>query len=222
MSVVSVVDAAEALEVSPRRVRQLIADGHLGANRVGRSWVIERSDLDRLVVGVTGRPWSPASAWAVLRLAAGGDLSGLSPLERSRARRRLAEHGLDGLVDRLRSRSERREMYAHPSAVQRIERDGEIVRGGVSALSDHDVDLIVADRAEVYVAASDVDDLVDRHALEPDADRPNVVVHIVDEDVWPFGNADRVAPWPVVAVDLIDASDERSRRAGQELIERRR
>jgi len=62
MSVVSVVDAAEALEVSPRRVRQLIADGHLRANRVGRSWVIERSDLDRLVVGVTGRPWSPASA----------------------------------------------------------------------------------------------------------------------------------------------------------------
>ncbi|WP_420451171.1 hypothetical protein [Ilumatobacter sp.] len=56
--------------------------------------------------------------------------------------------------------------------------------------------------------------------LEPDADRPNLIVRIVDGDVWPFAEHVNVAPWPVVAVDLLDADDERSRRASLELIER--
>lgn len=222
MSVIGVAEAASELEMSPRRVRQLIADGQLVADRIGRSWVIERAGLDRLKVGAVGRPWSAASAWAVLRLAAGDDSSEMSALERSRARRRLADHGLVGLVDRLRSRSERKQMYAHPGALARIHSDKAIVRGGVSALDDHDVDLIVSDAAEVYVKASAARGVVDRHALEVDVERPNVLVHVVDDDVWPFDDGENVAPWPVVAIDLIDAHDERSQRAGRELIERHR
>lgn len=222
MSIVDVAKAASELEVSPRRVRQLIAEGQLAADRIGRSWAIEGSDLERVKLGSAGRPWSAASAWAVLRLAAGADSPGMSALERSRARRRLADHGLVGLVDRLRSRSERKQMNAHPSALERIHRDAATVRGGVSALDDHDVDLIVSDAAEVYVKASAASDLIDRHALEVDAERPNIIVHVVDDDVWPFDDAERVAPWPVVAIDLIDAHDERSQRAGRELIERHR
>lgn len=219
MSLSSVADAAVKLGVSARRVRQLLASGEMDGQQVGRSWVIDGAAINRLRPKRVGRPWSAASAWAVLELAAGGDPE-LSPVERSRARKRLAESGLAGLVGQLRSRSERREMYAHPSALDRICDEADVVRGGVSGLDEHDVDLIVSDEAEIYVPASKVADLEDRYALERNADRPNLIVRVVDDDVWSFDDDANVAPWPVVAVDLLDADDERSRRAGLELIER--
>lgn len=219
MSALSVTDVAVELGVSDRRVRQLLASGELMGQQLGRAWVIDSAAIDRLRAKRVGRPWSAASAWAVLELAAGRNPE-LSPVERSRARRRLADNGLAGLVGQLRSRSERLEMYAHPSALDRIGNDAKVVAGGVSALNALDVDLIVSDEAEVYVRAGEVAGLVDRHALDPDADRPNLIVRVVDDDVWPFAKGVSVAPWPVVAVDLLDADDERSVRAGLELIER--
>lgn len=215
----SVADAAEELGVSDRRVRQLLASGELFGQQLGRAWVIDSASIDRLRPKRVGRPWSAASAWAVLELAAGGNPE-LSPVERSRARKRLAGSGLAGLVDQLQSRSERCEMYVHPSALDRVGDDADVVRSGVSAAGVYDVDLIVSDEAEVYVRSSKVAGLVDRYALRPNPDRSNLVVRVVDDDVWPFEDHSRVAPWPVVAVDLLDAYDERSRRAGLELIER--
>lgn len=38
--------AAEALRISPMRVRQLAQSGQLPARRLGRDWVIRRADLD--------------------------------------------------------------------------------------------------------------------------------------------------------------------------------
>ncbi len=81
------------------------------------------------------------------------------------------------------------------------------------------MDLIVRDAAEVYVRDGDVADLADSYALDRHADRPNVILHVVDDGLF---DDEQVAPWPVVAVDLLDADDERSRRAGLELIERQR
>ena len=213
--------AADVLDVSPRRVRQLLESGQLAGQQLGRSWVIEQGDIDRLRRNGAGRPWSASSAWAVLELAAGHEPE-LSPVERSRARRRLADHGLGGLVEQLRARAERREVYAHPSVLGRVVGDGRVVRGGVSAASHYRADLIVQDAAEVYVRAGDVVDLVDSYALDEDAVRPNVILHVVDDEVWPFDDQQQIASWAVVAVDLLDADDERSQRAGCELIERHR
>jgi excisionase family DNA binding protein len=221
MPALSVADAAVALGVSDRRVRQLLASGELFGRQLGRAWVIDSAAIERLRPKRVGRPWSAASAWAVLELAAGDDPE-LSPVERSRARKRLAGSGLAGLVDQLQSRSDRREMYAHPSALDRVGDDADVVRSGVSALGIYDVDLIVSDEAEVYVRSSKLADLMDRYALQSDPDRSNLIVRVVDDGVWPFGNDASVAPWPVVAVDLLDSGDERSCRAGLELIERHR
>jgi len=71
MSLLGVDDAAEELAVSPRRVRQLLASGQLPEQRVGRSWAIDRADIRQLRRSGAGRPWSAASAWAALHLAAG-------------------------------------------------------------------------------------------------------------------------------------------------------
>jgi excisionase family DNA binding protein len=219
MSVVGVADAAEELEVSPRRVRQLLASGQLSGQRLGRSWAIERAEVERLRRNEVGRPWSALSAWAVLDLAGEGNPD-LSPVDRSRARKRLAEHGLSDLVGQLRARADRRQMYAHPSALERVVHAADVVRGGVSGASEHEADLIARDFAEIYVRASQMSDLVDRYALDDDSDRPNLIVRVVDDEVWPFDPDVKVAHWPVVAVDLLDAADERSRRAGLDLIER--
>lgn len=217
----NVARAADVLDVSPRRVRQLLESGQLAGQQLGRSWVIDRGDIDRLRRNGAGRPWSASSAWAVLELAAGHEPE-LSPVERSRARRRLADHGLRGLVEQLRARANRREVYAHPSVLGRVALDDRAVRGGVSAAHEYHADSILQDAAEVYVRAGDVVNLVDSYALDEDVDRPNVILHVVDDEAWPFDNGRQVASWPVVAVDLLDANDERSQRAGRELIERHR
>jgi hypothetical protein len=212
---------ADVLDVSPRRVRQLLESGQLAGEQLGRNWVIDRGDVDRLRRSGAGRPWNASSAWAVLELAAGRKPE-LSPVERSRARRRLADHGLAGLVVQLRARAERHEGYVHPSVLDRVGGDDRVVRGGVSAAREYRVDLIIQDAAEVYVRAGDVADLADSYALDGDADRPNVILHVVDDNAWPFDDDEQIASWAVVAVDLLDADDERSRRAGLELIERQR
>ena len=48
--------AAAELGVSDSRVRQLILEGKLPAQKFGRSHVIKRSDLKNIVIGNRGRP----------------------------------------------------------------------------------------------------------------------------------------------------------------------
>ena len=213
-----VADAAEELGVSARRVRQMLADGVLAGERVGRAWIIDREQLPR-VVGVrpaVGRPWRPASAWAVLALADGEEVD-LSPVDRSRARDRL-ELGLDQLVARLAARCERRWFYAHPGVLDRLA--DEVVRAGISAAADHRADLVVGEGAEGYVRAGEIDRLIEQFGLDDQAARPNVLLRVVDDDVWPFASGQRHAARSVVGVDLLEADDPRSRRAGAGLLAR--
>lgn len=211
-----VAEAAEQLGVSARRVRQMLADGVLDGERVGRAWVIDREQLRRVaeVRPEVGRPWSPASAWAVLALADGEEVD-LSPVDRSRARRRLGL-GLDHLVGRLAARCERRRFYVHPGVLDRLA--DEVVRAGISAAAHHGADLVISESVEGYVRAGDIDHLVDQLALDDQAARPNVLLRIVDDGVWPFEADQRYAGRSVVGVDLLEAGDPRSRRAGAELL----
>jgi excisionase family DNA binding protein len=48
--------AAQELGVTDSRVRQLILDGKLPAQKFGRSHMIKRNDLKRLELGNVGRP----------------------------------------------------------------------------------------------------------------------------------------------------------------------
>ena len=55
------------------------------------------------------------------------------------------------------------------------------------------------------------------HALrEVSEASANLILRSV-EDLWPF-KSERVAPKAVVAVDLLDSADQRSRRAGSKLL----
>ena len=150
---------------------------------------------------------------------ANGDAVQASPVDRSRAKKRL-QVGLEPLAKRLFSRAQSRWFYGHPAVHSEVLSHPSVVASGVSALNAHSVDLIVSDQAEAYVPESRVSELADRFALDADSDKPNVQLRVVNDDDWPFEADQRVAPAPVVAVDLLDADDERSQRAARELLAR--
>ena len=210
-------EAAEELGVSSRRVRQMLADGVLVGERVGHSWVIDSEDVKSAVLSPreVGRPWSAASAWAVLALADGRG-EDLSPVERSRARARLA-NGCGPILGRLGARAVRRSFYAHPGVVSRLNEAPEVVRGGVSAGADLGVDIIAPGEMEGYARADDLAGLV-RFALVEQTERSNVVLRVVEDSVWPFRKGQDHAGRTAVAVDLLESDDPRSRRAGSDLL----
>ena len=218
MRLLGVGDAATELGVSRRRVRQMLSRGTLAGQRVGRTWVVDRADLElfRYQRRPAGRPWQPTSAWALLAVASGRDAA-FSASQRSRARRRL-ETGLEHFLGPLAARAEARRYYAHPSVIGILAAAAGVVRSGVSAANHFQLDLVVIDEFEGYVRASVLPDLLDRLALDQHAERPNVVLRVVEDEFWPFGSDEEVAPAPVVAVDLLEAGDGRSRRAANRLL----
>ena len=115
-------------------------------------------------------------------------------------------------------RAEPRRYYAHPSVVGMLAAAEGVVRSGVSAATHYQLDLVAVDEFEGYVRSSVVSDLVDRLALDRYAERPNVVLRVVEDEFWPFDSDEEVAPAPVVAVDLLEAGDGRSLRAAAPLL----
>ncbi len=218
MVMLGVSEAAAQLAVSPRRVRQMLSDGVLAGERIGRVWIIDSNELRKLHNRrpEVGRPWNAASAWAVLALAEGAEPD-ISPVERSRARKRLRE-GLDRVAGRLVARAEVHRFYAHPSVLDRLVDVPAVVRGGISAAVEHGAGLVAQDGVEGYVRSGDLDRLVAEFGLDQNAARPNVVFRVVDDAIWPFGIGQVAAGRAVVAVDLLESDDPRSRRAGAELL----
>ncbi|MCJ7541926.1 MAG: helix-turn-helix domain-containing protein [Desulfobacterales bacterium] len=56
MKLLSANDAAERLGVHHSRVRVLIRQGRLKAQKIGRTWVIREKDLKKLKILKRGRP----------------------------------------------------------------------------------------------------------------------------------------------------------------------
>jgi excisionase family DNA binding protein len=56
MNLINTVQAAETLGISVRRVRALISEGRLPAQRVGRDYVIQEKDLALVADRKPGRP----------------------------------------------------------------------------------------------------------------------------------------------------------------------
>ena len=218
---VSVLEAAEALGISARRVRALIDSGQIAARRSGRRvWLV---DLDaarsaRRRPRSAGQPISSRSAWAILDLAEGRRPHGLSASEIGRAKQRVRRLA-DLRPGALASRARVHRLRAHPGVLKRLGEDPALVLGGSSAAGRHGADLIAVDRVEAYIRPEDLAAFVSRYALRQAPDgRENVLIRVPSE--WQFPSGVRDAPVAVVAVDLIDAGDERSVRAGRKLLGR--
>lgn len=56
MKILSTAEAAEKLNVSPIRIRQLIREGRLPAKKLGRDYVVQEEDLALVENRQNGRP----------------------------------------------------------------------------------------------------------------------------------------------------------------------
>src|SRR5688572_15125152 len=130
MVLLSVSEVAEELAVSSRRVRQMLADGLLRGEQVGRARIVDRGSVREAQRRhqEAGRPWRSRSVWALLALA-NDDEPEVSAVELLRARRRL-EEGLESAVAKLRARGDERRFYAHPSVLDRLAGLPGFVRSG--------------------------------------------------------------------------------------------
>ena len=61
MDVISVKEASEILDLSPNRVREFIHDGRLSAVKIGRTYVLNRADVEAFaeIPRPDGRPPKP-------------------------------------------------------------------------------------------------------------------------------------------------------------------
>jgi hypothetical protein len=218
LSHLSVNDAAGRLNLSPQRVRALIASGDLRADRVGGGYV-----LDPSVVGsflrrerFSGRPLSSLNAWAVLANLSGRQ-EAVSTSRRSWYRlNSLIEAGGDPLVRALsgaepRAREERWRVLA--SDLARLELDSQIVLSGLAA-DDPRIDVrhqIKHDGLDGYVSADVLRALDVRLKPEKNSSQPNLILRVPRGASWILD--ERRAPSAVVAADLLKHDDSRVRRS---------
>ncbi len=218
MGFLSVQDAARKLGLSEQRVRVLVASHRIPAAKVGGRWLLpasalqERSVLDRF----PGRPLSPANAWAYLWLLSGRNPEWLDPSQRSHLKyRRYVDP--EELIARVRSRCRVESYWVHSGMLSKLRDDLRLVLSGVSAARKYSIDLLAEQEVEGYVRASELEALID-DVKAIDGERPNCLLRIVEEESWPFDNEERVAPALVAAIDLMESSNPRARRAGAALI----
>lgn len=200
------IEAADRLGVSPRRVQALVAGGRLPGEKVAGVWLVDPVDVARLGLrsGRRGRPLSPTGAWALLARLEGG--AGLAVYRGPAVCR---DRGW--LVNQVSRRGERRRLRCLPGLLEDCA--GELVVGGESAgvylgfgVSGS------ARRVEGYVRQSSAGGLVGRYRLKPAVgDDVNVLLRVVDDAVWPFAEGQRHVGPLVAAVDIAgDPVDDRA------------
>ncbi|WP_370617194.1 helix-turn-helix domain-containing protein [Mumia sp. Pv 4-285] len=214
-------EAAERLDVSPARVRQMLLAGDLVGRRVGRDWMVSAEDVARLQGHRRrpGRPLGPLRSWGLLDLLEGGEASWLSYSARSQVRgymSRLSDADADQWRSILRGRSRIVRAVAHPAAVPRLLARPDVHPAGPDVAARRAFDLVALEsQVEVYIAEEDWSAvrralaLRDASALEP----PNLIVRI-PQRVWPFASDAGISD-AALAADLLEAPEPRAVRAGQ-------
>lgn len=205
-------EVAQALNVSERRVRALIADGQLPAQRIFGRWAVPANAVAAHKPASAGRPLSSSSAWSVLgHLVAGQPLSSRLSYRVGSLRR---EHDL---LPRVRGLMARRgkpvRVWAFGPALDELADDDRVVVSGDRAVPD----LESAGPLRMYADDDDVEDLLADYGLrEVQGDRlPNAVIWAVpDLNAVPRDAMDPHRAAPVVAaLDLLEEGDPRAESA---------
>jgi excisionase family DNA binding protein len=227
MANVSVAEAAKRLGVGVPRIHQRIADGSLRAERIGSQWVVDELSLVRVAEHRSpGRPLSARSAWALIALTEGDDeaLARLAPVERSRAKARLAEifalvakprmteAGVRRVASALRSifrnRAKRELRKAASTDLSGLRSDARwqsLVSPALSGIASPDV--------EGYLAADDVEPLSREFLLTPVDSRANVTIHVL-----PRGQKSYPESKLLLAADLAEQRGPREELRAVELL----
>ncbi|MEZ0364288.1 helix-turn-helix domain-containing protein [Mycobacterium sp. pUA109] len=212
-------EVAEHLGVSERRVRAIIADGQLPAQRLMGRWAIPAQAVAAYKAKSAGRPMSEQSAWSVMNHLANGNKL------QSRMEFRLRKMNPDSAPQQLRSwlaaRGKPMRAWAFKPALEELQDDHRVVVSGDNAIAD----LEPIGRLCVYASAADVDDLAADYELRRVEDRrklPNAVVWVVENlGAVPRNPHDKHnAAEIVAAIDLLDDGDPRAVGVASDIIGR--
>ena len=218
--VLTTAEAAQQLGVSTHEIRRLIAAGDLAAEAAGRVWLVDEDSVRQRARSRVrrGRALAPATAWAALFEASGARASWLDDATRSRLRSWLRRHDAESIAAACRHRADRHDLRVLPAYRERLLATAGVVAGGVTAAVDAGADLVLMSNAltEVYCDTGTFERLTRQYGLAA-VGTPNLLVRIPRHEVHAVLRAEGL-PRAVVAVDLIDASDVRTRRAGTDLL----
>lgn len=220
MADVDINEAAKRLGLSARRVRAMADAGHVHARKVGARWLIDSSALvefaSRESSRRAGRPFSASHALGILFLASKEPAPWLSDYERWRIRR-YALPRLPELLPRLQRRARVIPLRAAPPSWERISEDHRLIRSGVSAAAAYGAKVLARDVVDGYLPADAAESLIYRWGL---VRAPELSANVILRAYEPQIQLPRkhVMPLFVVASDLADSADARTRRAGRELL----
>jgi len=218
MDLMSVNQAAQALGVSPRRVRALIGSDRVPAVRLGRSWALDRSLLRSRPGRRAGRPISADNAWALLALLSGSEAPWADVFSRSRLKRRaLNRVWVEKALQYSEARSAVHRWRVLPRDLPKLQDYG-LVRSGLSAQIPG-LDIVpLRNELDGYVSSKALAQMERRFRPAKDSDNPNVVLRVPSQS-WILSQGP-VAPPAIVAADLLGHADSRVARAGRKLLEK--
>ncbi|MDQ6878324.1 MAG: hypothetical protein M3082_11680 [Candidatus Dormibacteraeota bacterium] len=127
-------------------------------------------------------------------------------------RRSRAASDLGALSAGARRRAWRIKYRAHPSDLPRIESAPGFIRSGLSASSEHGLDLFGSDLVEGYISRHSFERLGRRFALVA-SESPNVVLHVLDDG--PPMKGRKVAPLAAAILDLFESGEPRAMAAAR-------
>ena len=204
-SLLSLRETADALGVSRQKVQQLVSQGRLPALRIGASWHVNVADVSRFQSAArhSGRPLAAAAAWSVL---ADAEQTGIVELPRGRA-----ERDVFWLTNLTRRRATVHRLQGLDMMLDALEND--VVAAGETAARAHQFAPGGSVRViDGYIKSSKLARLIKRYGLVdgrgPDL---NVILRVVDENVWPFPKSTKCVSRLVAALDMLDTPiDDRS------------
>ena len=210
--------AAEQLGVTQQRIQTLFAAGDVHGRMVAGRLVVESADIRARLARRPGRgrPLAARVAWGMLWELSGERAHWLGASERSRLCTNISKLKTEEIVLRARRRATLHQYRILPTYVDRLAADAACIASGVSAASAVGADIVALGFAEVYTARSTRDRLVEQYAMVEggnDADI-NVNLHVMDDDLKFLLNGRTHMPSAVVACDLMESPEPRTRRAG--------
>jgi len=97
--------------------------------------------------------------------------------------------------------------------LSKLRDDPRLLPSGVSMAAEYQIDIVEPNEFEAYVSPEDLGKVVADNYLEPSW-QPNVILH-VPESNWLARSADHAMSPVASAHALLEAADEKSRRAGR-------
>jgi hypothetical protein len=210
--------AAEQLGVTQQRIQALFTAGDVRGRMVAGRLVVNSGDIQARLVRRPGRgrPLAARVAWGMLWELSSERAHWLEASERSRLVANIRKLNTEDVVLRVRRRAALHRYRILPTYVNRLAADAGCVASGVSAASAVGADVVALGFAEVYTARSTRDRLVKQYAMVEggnDADN-NVNLRVLDDDLTFLLNGRTHMPSAVVACDLMESPEPRTRRAG--------